>query len=77
MAKPSCGSDLQYEGRPVERDAGVLRAIAADLSRAHLAREKLIGLEVVSQVEREGRSESPLNNLVSDLMLQASQISAK
>ncbi|MET0388428.1 MAG: bifunctional UDP-sugar hydrolase/5'-nucleotidase [Polyangiales bacterium] len=71
LDKLSCAAGVTYEGAPVERDASVLRAIASDLRAAHAARERMIGLEVVAAVRREGKVESPLNNLISDLMLQA------
>jgi 5'-nucleotidase len=72
LDKPSCASDAQYEGLPVKRDAHVSQAIAADLQRARLERNKPIGLEVTAPVTRESKVECPLSNLVADLMLRAS-----
>jgi len=72
LSKPSCVAGATYEGRPVVRDAWVARAIAADLRRARIEREQLLGVEIVSPITREHKAESPLNNLVADLMLSAS-----
>jgi len=68
---PSCAEGLAYEGAPVVRDAAVQRAIANDLRRAHAEREKLLGVDVVTPVLRENKTESALNNLVADLMLES------
>jgi 5'-nucleotidase len=72
LDKPNCAAGLTYEGLPVARDPAVLRAIANDLRRAQLDRDKLLGIEVVAPVLREGKTESALNNLIADLMLEAS-----
>ena len=50
----------------------MLQAIADDLQRAKVEREKPIGLEVTAAVTRESKVECPLSNLVADLMLRAS-----
>ncbi|HET8938724.1 MAG TPA: bifunctional UDP-sugar hydrolase/5'-nucleotidase [Polyangiales bacterium] len=72
LDKPSCAKDASYAERPVQRSERVLSAIAEDLKRAKVEREQLLGVTVTSPVWRESRSESPLNNLVADLMLRAS-----
>lgn len=72
LDKPSCAVDRSYEGKPVQRDARVAAAIAEDLRRAKAARAKPIGLTVTAPVNRAGPVESPLNNLIADLMLRAS-----
>jgi len=69
---PCCARTESYEGRPVQRSDKVLRAIQADLERARAERERPTGVEVVSEVKRENKRESPLSNLVADLMLRAS-----
>jgi 2',3'-cyclic-nucleotide 2'-phosphodiesterase (5'-nucleotidase family) len=71
LDQPSCAQPEQYEGLPVQRSPKVLKAIAADMQAAKAARERSTGIEVVSEVKREHKRESPLNNLVADLMLRA------
>ena len=70
LDQPSCAKD-PYEGKPVTRNERVLKAIANDLKQAKSERERSIGLEVVSEVKKESKRESPLNNLIADLMLKA------
>jgi 2',3'-cyclic-nucleotide 2'-phosphodiesterase (5'-nucleotidase family) len=72
LDQPSCAGDASYADRPVARSQAVLSAIAADLTQAKAAREQLVGVTVANTVWREYRSESPLNNLVADLLLRAS-----
>lgn len=71
LDRASCAQGEQYEGQPVQRSEKVRKAIAADLKQAKAARERSIGIEVTSEVKRESKRESPLNNLVADLMLEA------
>jgi 2',3'-cyclic-nucleotide 2'-phosphodiesterase (5'-nucleotidase family) len=70
LDKPVCSNE-SYESAPVKRDAKVLAAIAKDLARAKAERDQLLGVEVVAPVLRASTSESALNNLVADLILQA------
>jgi 5'-nucleotidase len=60
-----------YEGAPIERDPSVLAAIRDDIARAKRTAEALIGVEVTSTIERSSAVESPLSNLVVDLMRRA------
>lgn len=71
LTQPSCAIGVSYEGLPVMRDSKVVSAIQDDLGRAQAAREKPTGIEILVPVTRESRTESPLNNLVADLMLQS------
>jgi 5'-nucleotidase len=71
LDKPSCAKNASYADRPVERSQRVLAAIADDLQRARAQREEPVGVTVTKSVWREYRSESPLNNLVADLILRA------
>jgi 2',3'-cyclic-nucleotide 2'-phosphodiesterase (5'-nucleotidase family) len=71
LDKPVC-TQASYEGAPVARDAAVLSAIAKDLQQAQAARDQPLGVVVTTAVARAGTTESPLNNLVADLMLRAS-----
>lgn len=66
---PSCAGGARYAQRPVERSQRVLAAIAEDLQRAQAQREQPVGVTVEKPVWREYRRESPLNNLVADLIL--------
>jgi 2',3'-cyclic-nucleotide 2'-phosphodiesterase (5'-nucleotidase family) len=72
LDQPSCAEHETYEAQPVARDERVLTAIAADVRRAKAIRDKPVGVEVVGGVSRASKIESPLNNLVADLMLRAS-----
>jgi 5'-nucleotidase len=72
LDKPSCAQGASYANRPVERSARVLAAIAGDLERARAEREQPVGITVTKTVWRESKRESPLNNLLADLMLRAS-----
>lgn len=71
LALPSCAVGVSYEGFPVQRDAWVQRAVREDLQHARLERDRSIGVEVTTAVPRESKVESPLNNLIADLMLEA------
>jgi 5'-nucleotidase len=71
LDKPSCAADKMYAGKPVQRDPRVLAAIAGDLKRAKAERDKPIGLTVTAAVNRAGPVESALNNLVTDIMREA------
>jgi 2',3'-cyclic-nucleotide 2'-phosphodiesterase (5'-nucleotidase family) len=70
LDRPVCTSEL-YEGVAVRRDERVAAAISPDLRRAKAERERPLGIEVTAEVARSGIKESPLNNLVADLMLQS------
>lgn len=72
LEEPCCAQDVSYEGQQVGRAQRVLEAIAADMARASEARERAVGVTVATRLWREYRTESPLNNLVADLMLRAS-----
>lgn len=72
LAKPSCAQGASYASLPVERSPRVLSAIADDLRRARAQADELLGITVTKTVWREYRSESPLNNLVADMILRAS-----
>lgn len=72
LDKPSCARDASYAGRPVARSERVLAAIAEDLKRARALRDEPVGVTITKTVWREYRTESPLNNLIADLILRAS-----
>jgi 5'-nucleotidase len=57
-----------YHGSPVVPDAKVAAAIAPDLARAATRRAEPVGVHVDSKVWRAYGTESPLGNLVADLM---------
>jgi 5'-nucleotidase len=57
-----------YEGAPVERDAAVSAAIAPDLANAAAMRTRLLGVTVRGAFKKLSKVESPLGNLVADLM---------
>jgi 5'-nucleotidase len=70
LDKAACTNE-SYEGRKVERDETVLAAVHDDLERAKWAAEQPIGVEVTSPLERSSAVESPLSNLVVDMMRRA------
>jgi 2',3'-cyclic-nucleotide 2'-phosphodiesterase (5'-nucleotidase family) len=70
LDKPACTQE-PYEGKPVQRDPNVLAAISNDLKRAHAAAEEPLGVEITAPLERSSEVESPLSNLVVDLMRRA------
>ena len=72
LDQPSCAQGASYADKPVVRSERVLAAIKGDLERAQAERAAPVGVNVTSAVWREYRAESPLNNLVADLMLRAS-----
>jgi len=72
LDKASCARDVEYANRPVERSQRVLAAITDDLQRARAQRDEPVGVSITKPVWREYRTESPLNNLVADLVLRAS-----
>jgi 5'-nucleotidase len=53
----------------VQRDARVATAIAPHIERARLARAQPLGVQVIAPVARASAVESPLSNLVADLIL--------
>ncbi|HKU37312.1 MAG TPA: bifunctional UDP-sugar hydrolase/5'-nucleotidase [Polyangiales bacterium] len=70
LERPVCALE-RYEGAKVERDATVLGAISEDLARARSAAEQPLGVEITAPLERASDVESPLSNLVVDLMRRA------
>src|SRR5262249_34960495 len=60
-----------YEGAPVVPDPAVARTFAADVSRAAALRARPIGVTVADPIWRSYDVESPLGNLVADLLRQA------
>ncbi len=67
---PACTRE-SYENAPVQRDPAVLRAISADVEAVRALRAKALGVELPSEVARAGAVESPLGNLVAELLLRA------
>jgi 2',3'-cyclic-nucleotide 2'-phosphodiesterase (5'-nucleotidase family) len=69
---PSASSDAcepsLYEGRAVAFDTQLAELIAPDIARAAAQREKRLGVEITSAIERSPRGESAAGNLVADLM---------
>ena len=70
LAETSCAT-ARYEGAKVLRDARVLAAIEPDLERAEETAKTPLGVEIVSPIERSSAVESPLANLIVDLMRRA------
>ena len=60
-----------YAGAVIDRDPRVLAAISEDLGRARSAADAPLGVDVTAPVERSSAVESPLSNLVVDLMRRA------
>lgn len=60
-----------YEGAPIDRDPSVLDAVRDDIARAKRAADEPIGVEITAEIERSSAVESPLSNLVVDLMRRA------
>lgn len=60
-----------YEGEEVSVDQSVVEAITEDLDRARVRRMEPLGVRAVAPVRTEYTAESPLGNLVADLMLAA------
>ncbi|MCS6797278.1 MAG: bifunctional metallophosphatase/5'-nucleotidase [Myxococcota bacterium] len=60
-----------YEGAPVRPSERVLRAIAPYLEAARAVRDRSLGVRLPRPVRRDYDEESPLGNLVVDLMLRA------
>jgi 2',3'-cyclic-nucleotide 2'-phosphodiesterase (5'-nucleotidase family) len=61
----------RYEGAAVKVSQRVSQAIAVDLENARELREKRLGVIIGSPILRDSRHESPLNNLVADLLRRA------
>jgi 5'-nucleotidase len=57
-----------YEGAPVVADGAVERAFAGDVRRAAALRAEKIGVVLPKGMPRQYRAESPLGNLVADLL---------
>jgi 5'-nucleotidase len=70
LEKPVCARE-PYEAAKIERDAKVLAAVSDDLARAKQAADEKLGVEITSSIERSSAVESPLSNLVVDLMRRA------
>lgn len=66
-APERCG-DESYEGAPIVPDAAVAAAIAPALAAARTLREQKIGVTLAAPIRRALKTESPLGNLVADLM---------
>jgi 5'-nucleotidase len=60
-----------YEGSPVERDADVTTAIAADVEKAKSRREESLGVVLEERVRRDHERESEEGNLFTDLLRKA------
>jgi 5'-nucleotidase len=60
-----------YEGQKVVADAAVARTWAADAARAESLRKRPLGVEVKEPLWRGFESETPLGNLVADLLREA------
>jgi len=60
-----------YEGAPVMVDEALLAAMAPDLEHAREARERSLGATLSAPVPRSYLAESPLGDLLTDLMAQA------
>lgn len=58
-----------YEGRPIERDPRVAAAIAPHLAKAAGKKAEALGVTVDGVVKSAYATESPLGNLVADLLL--------
>jgi 5'-nucleotidase len=57
-----------YEGRAIEADAAVARAIAPDLERARARKAERIGVRLADRFKRDYAAESALGNLFTDLL---------
>lgn len=70
LDQPACTQEV-YEGAKVERDPKVLAAVSDDIANAQRAAETPIGVDIKSPIARSSAVESPLSNLVVDLMRRA------
>jgi 2',3'-cyclic-nucleotide 2'-phosphodiesterase (5'-nucleotidase family) len=70
LDKPACTTE-RYEGAPVQRDPNVQRVLAADIERARVERSRSLGVALSGELKRNHKLESPLGNLVADLVLGA------
>jgi 5'-nucleotidase len=61
-------ADERYEGAPVVPDAAVAEAIAPALAAAEARRNQPLGVTATAPIRRAHKTESPLGNLVADLM---------
>jgi 5'-nucleotidase len=59
----------RYEGEVVRPDPAIAALLSADMSAARILNEEALGVEVVTPVWRSQTAESPLGNLLADLML--------
>jgi 5'-nucleotidase len=57
-----------YEGRPVEADPVIARAIAPDLERARSRKAERVGVRLATPFERSRAAESAAGNLLADLV---------
>jgi 2',3'-cyclic-nucleotide 2'-phosphodiesterase (5'-nucleotidase family) len=57
-----------YEGRPVAFDRAIAAVMAPDIARARDQRERPLGIVLDGPLHRERLAESPLGNLVADLL---------
>jgi 2',3'-cyclic-nucleotide 2'-phosphodiesterase (5'-nucleotidase family) len=60
-----------YHGQPVAADPKIARLIAADLAAAHALADESLGVTIARPVPHSQTSESPLGNLLVDLLHQA------
>jgi len=67
---PEC-TPGEYEGRPVVVDAALLTALAPDLEHAREARERSLGATLSEPITSSYLAESPLGDLLADLMREA------
>jgi 2',3'-cyclic-nucleotide 2'-phosphodiesterase (5'-nucleotidase family) len=66
-APARCAAE-RYEGAPVVPDAPVAAAIAPALAAAQARRDQPLGVDVTAPIPRAHKTESPLGNLIADLM---------
>jgi 2',3'-cyclic-nucleotide 2'-phosphodiesterase (5'-nucleotidase family) len=66
-ANDRCAGE-SYEGAPIVPDAAVSAAIAPALAAASTLREQKLGAPLATPIRRALKTESPLGNLVADLM---------
>jgi 2',3'-cyclic-nucleotide 2'-phosphodiesterase (5'-nucleotidase family) len=57
-----------FEGQPVRFDAAIAAVVAPDVARARGKRDQPVGITLRTPIRRTLRAESPLGNLVADLL---------
>jgi 5'-nucleotidase len=68
--EPGC-TPGSYEGAPVHPDETIAKMLAADMAAAAILSDEPLGVRVESAITRSQTAESPLGNLLVDLMLAA------